>query len=169
MIGRNGNPAGSRRGLSGEGDRPWLAVWMVLLDRALEGAEVPTERRPHWKAAVGAFLLEFRRHPALIPAAGIREWLFRTGELGGAASDRSLPLSMEALTFLYTEVVPRPALAEAARRPFAGGPLSDRARPDWGGPQDRTLLSFLLEKLAERGAVGFVAGPAVGGDWSATG
>lgn len=167
MQGKNGNPAGSRRGLSGEGDRPWLAVWMVLLDRALERAAVPPERRPHWKAAVGAFLLEFRRHPALVPAAGIREWLFRTGELGGDSSSRSLPLAMDALAFFYSEVVPRPALARAARRPFEGGPLANRARPDWGGPQDGSLLSYLLEKLAERGAVGYFAGPALPGDWSA--
>lgn len=168
MIGRNGNPTGSRRGLSGEGDRPWLAVWMVLLDRALEAAAVPPGRRPEWKAAVGAFLLEFHRHPALIPPAQIREWLFRTGELGGAPTARSLPIAMEALTFFYTEVVPRPALAEAARHPFGGGPLSDRARTDWGGVPDRTLLSHLMEKLVERGVIGFVARPTPAGeDWSA--
>lgn len=167
MEGRNGNPAGSRRGLSGEGDRPWLAVWLVLLDRAMESAAVPPERRPHWKAAVGAFLLEFHRHPVRIPPAGIREWLFRSGELGGAPSARSLPLAMDALAFFYTGVVPRPILAEAARRPFEGGPLTGHARPDWGCAQDRSLLGHLMQKLEARGAAGFVAGPTLKKDWSA--
>lgn len=167
MIGMNGNPAGSRRGLSGDGDRPWLAVWMMLLDRALESAAVPAEVRPRWKAAAGAFLLEFHRHPAHIPPEQIREWLFRTGELGGAPSARSLPTAMEALVFFYTHVVPRPSLADAARHPFEGGPLTGHARPDWGCAQDRSLLGYLMQKLTERKVANLAAAPKSNRDWSA--
>lgn len=161
----------ARRGQSGEGERPWLAVWLVLLERAMQRAGFTTEARRDWKAALGNFLLDFHRHPAKLTPGEIREYLFRTGELGGAATPRSLSVSTRALAFFYTFVVPRPLLADAARHPFdappappaslEASPIPAPQRAAWERA-DAALLTTLREKRVTGGAASFC-----GTDWGA--
>ena len=158
------NPA-KRRGFSGEGERPWLAVWLVLMERAMQAEGGPAGRMDAWKASLGAFLLEFRRHPRHLTPEDIREYLFRRCELGAGDTPQSLTTAMEALSFFYRAVVPRPALAEAARHPFDHPALPPLPESDFTAPglpslprdPDSPLLKLLREKLVENGAPAFCA------------
>lgn len=157
----------ARRGQSGEGERPWLAVWLVLLERAMQRAGFTADACRDWKTVLGNFLLEFHRHPAKLSPPEIREYLFRTGELGGAATPRALSVSTRALAFFYTFVVPRPLLAQAARRPF-DGPRAPEAssvpaphRAAWERA-DAALFAALREKRVGNAATAYCAS-----DWGA--
>lgn len=155
-----GGTLGMRRGISGDGNRPWVAVWLVLMDRAMESRHIPGERRTTLKASLGNFLLGYRRHPGKIAAWEIRDYLFRNGELGGGDTPRSLGVSSEAIALFYDTVVIRPSLAEAARRPFD-------AKRSFDAPGDEGILELLREKLVENGAAGYLLGAAGSRDWSA--
>lgn len=133
-------------------ERPWAAVWRVLLDRAMEREKVPPALRGLWRAVLAAYLEEYRRHPARITAPEIRDFLFRNGELGGARPERSLFTTMDALAFFYARVVPRPTLSHAARHPF---------EPVAGSDDDLMLL--LRERLVENGDSAFLESS----DWRA--
>lgn len=149
-----------RRGISGEGNRPWVAVWLVLMERAMDGRGLPSGNKAAWLSSLGAFLLAFRRHPGKLTPREIRDYLLRNGEVGGTAPSRSLATAMQTLAFFYAEVVPRFHLAEAARRPF------DISR-DWRAAGDETLLDWLREKGAVGGPSDYALEPAENRDWSA--
>lgn len=153
-----------RSGISGEGNRPWVAVWLVLMERAMDGRGLPSGNeigsKAAWLSSLGAFLLAFRRHPGKLTPREIRDYLFRTGEVGGSAPSRSLTTAMETLAFFYAEVVPRPHLAEAARRPF-------ESRRDWKTAGDDSLLDLLREKRIGYGTSAYAFDPAGSRDWSA--
>lgn len=139
-----------RRGLPGQGNRPWVAVWLVLMERAMDGRGIAPGTKTLWLESLGAFVLEFRRHPGRLTSWEVRDFLFRHGELGGSDNSRSLSNSIEAVAFFYEHVVPRPNLAAAARRPFD-------VRPDREAAGDEPLLDLLRERLLVNGAQ----------DWSA--
>lgn len=155
----------ARRGYSGEGERPWLAVWLVLLERAMRAEGGLDARKEAWKASLGAFLLEFRRHPRHLSPAEIRGYLFRRCELGATDTPQSLTTAMEALAFFYRAVVRRPALAEAAEHPFGFAPLRplgipdafDAGLPDPLPGAESPLLSELRERLVRNGASAYCA------------
>lgn len=149
-----------RRGISGEGNRPWVAVWLVLMERAMDGRGLPSGNKAAWLSSLGAFLLEFRRHPGKVTPREIRDYLFRTGEVGGNAPSRSLATAMQTLSFFYAEVVPRSHLAEAARRPF------DKNR-DWRADGDESLFDLLRERMGRNEAPAYFTDPAERLDWTA--
>lgn len=154
-----------RRGYSGEGERPWVAVWLVRLERAMQAEGGLAARKEAWKASLGAFLLEFRRHPRRMTPGDIRDYFFHHCELGANDKPRSLTTAMEALAFFYRAVIPRPALAEAARHPFDPAPLHMFPDPDCDGNglqdlshvPDSPLFGRLRERLVENGAGAYCA------------
>jgi hypothetical protein len=129
-------------------------VWLALVELALDEADIAEQRRRDWKAAIAAFLAEFK-NPGRVLRWEVRNYLYGKTELGaragapGAPSPaRSLPVAQAALAFFFETVLPRPLLAEIARNPFLPAQTPE---PEW---MDARLAALTRPWIFSRGVRG---------------